>query len=415
MTRLGRDLASVLIASGLTVTGCDGTPASVDSGATDTSHASGTTRSGTAGASTSSKSSSTTGGTSTTSHGSATGGRSGNGSLGNGGTPSAGGTRQSVTSGGAQSSGGASETSDPSELGGLPNTGTSKASGGSSSTRHDTRTSTKAEGGAGGKSSVGGAPASGGVSAGGTQSTGGTKAAGPVTTSCPGAVPSGITSVWCSCDQWGERDSGDYTYYNDIWGSGAGPQCIWLAGAGQWGVAAAHPNSSGIKSYPNVSLSPGKPISSITSYTSSFDVSVPNSGAYETTYDIWVKGTSSSRIEIMLWMNYHGAVQPIASAYNASGAAVADQSNVAVGGHTWNVYYGTNGSNDVVSLLRTSNTDSGTLDIKAILLWIIANNTSKYAKFSNTWTLDQFQFGFEITSCDAVQSFVTNSFSATSG
>jgi hypothetical protein len=41
--------------------------------------------------------------------------------------------------------------------------------------------------------------------------------------------------------------------------------------------------------------------------------------------------------EIMLWMNKQGAVGPIGSL----------QTSVSVGGHSWNVYKGSNGSNQV--------------------------------------------------------------------
>ena len=78
------------------------------------------------------------------------------------------------------------------------------------------------------------------------------------------------------------------------------------------------------------------------------------------------------------------------------------------------VYFGSNGSNDVVSFLRTSNTKTGNVDIKAVLQWIIANNSTKYGAFTASWTLDQVQFGYEITSNGTTQAFVTNSFSVTS-
>jgi len=51
-----------------------------------------------------------------------------------------------------------------------------------------------------------------------------------------------------------------------------------------------------------------------------------------------------------------------------------------MGGHTWNVYFGTNGANDVVSFVRTSNTSTGNVDIKALLLWLIANDTTQYGR-----------------------------------
>jgi hypothetical protein len=226
--------------------------------------------------------------------------------------------------------------------------------------------------------------------------------------SCPGAVPSGITSSWCSCAQYGQWVNGAATFYNDIWGSGPGPQCIWATTTNEFGFACNHPNTSGIKSYPNVSLSPGKVISTIGSYSSSFTLTVPSGGTWESAYDIWVK--NGTRIEIMLWMYLSGGVQPIASKYGASGAAVPDVMNVAVGGHTWNVYYGNNGSNDVVTLVRSANTTQATVDVKAVLNWIISNKGS----FDATWSLDQVQFGFEVTSDGTPQSFVVSSFSASS-
>ena len=343
------------------------------------------------------------------------GSTSSGGTSASGGTPGGGGTSTTggnAGAGGANPDAGARDSGrDASATGGTIKDGGATATGGSPGTGGVT-----AVGSTGGTTATGGSTSTGGTSTGrtgtgGATSTGGS--IGAVTTTCPGAVPTGTTSSWCSCEQWGQWANGSYTYYNDIWGSGAGAQCIWATTANKWGVAANHPTTSGIKSYPNISISPAKAISAISDYTSSFDVSVPSSGAYETTYDLWVKGTTSSRIEIMLWMNYTGAVGPIASAYDASGKPVADKANVTVGGHSWNVYFGTNGSNDVVSFVRTSNTSAGNVDIKALLLWIIANATTRYGVFTSSWTLDQVQFGFEITSDGSTQAFVTNSFSVT--
>jgi hypothetical protein len=337
-----------------------------------------------------------------------------------GGVPAAAGSFQS---GGSSPSGGRAGAS--SSAGGTPDAGGSAGRGlGGAATAGASGTSGQARGGSAGvlgragSSAMGVGGASGGVggSSAGSSSAGssGTIDTKNVTTSCPGAVPSGVTSVWCSCEQWGEKASGSDTYYNDIWGSGPGPQCIWLADSGAWGVTSQHPNSSGIKSYPNVSLSPQKAISSINTYASSFDMIVPSGGAYEGAYDLWVKGTTSARIEIMLWMSYRGGVQPIAKGYDASGAAVADVTNVTVGGHTWNVYYGSNGANDVASFLRTSNTSTASVDVKAILLWLIANNKSSHAVFDASYTLDQVQFGYEITSDAGTQAYVTKSFTISS-
>ncbi|HWP06322.1 MAG TPA: hypothetical protein VNN72_11290 [Polyangiaceae bacterium] len=336
------------------------------------------------------------------------------GGAGSGGTTSNAGTSQNggstVGGAGTTSSGGRGGSSGQ---GDAANAGTAAASGeaqggkgGVSGAGGDAGVSSAGRGGAAGAGGVGG-------NAAGAAGGGSTIDTTNVTTACPGAVPAGVTSSWCSCEQWGEKASGSITYYNNIWGSGPGPQCIWLADGGMWGVAAKHPNTSGIKSYPNVSLSPQKAISSINTYTSSFDVIMPTGGAYDTAYDLWVKGTTSARIEIMLWVTFQGGVQPIAKSYDASGA-VADAKNVTVGGHTWNVFYGSNGANDVASFVRTSITSSGSVDIKAILSWLIANNHSSYAVFTDSYTLDQVQFGTEISSDSGTGAYVTKSFAVTS-
>jgi hypothetical protein len=97
----------------------------------------------------------------------------------------------------------------------------------------------------------------------------------------------------------------------------------------------------------------------------------------------------------MLWMNKTGAVGPLGSF----------QTSASTGGHSWNVYKGSNGANQVFSFLRTGNTNSGTVDIKAILNWIKARG------WFGDVTLGNVQFGFEITSSNGGLNFTTNSFS----
>jgi Glycosyl hydrolase family 12 len=199
-------------------------------------------------------------------------------------------------------------------------------------------------------------------------------------------------AVWSSSAQFGSWSNGGYTLNNDVWGSGAGPQTIWANSYSNWGVWSNQPNTGGVKSYPHSGLSIGRQLSALHSTTSSFNVSVPGSGSYETAYDIWCNGSS---YEIMLWMNKTGAVGPLGSY----------QTTTSVGGHTWNVYSGSNGSNAVFSFVRTSNTSSGSVDIRAVLNWIKSKGW-----FGNV-TLSQVQFGFEITSSSGGLNFVSNSFS----
>ena len=58
-------------------------------------------------------------------------------------------------------------------------------------------------------------------------------------------------AAWESCGQWASWSNGGYTLYNNVWGSGAGWQCIWANNGSNWGVSANHGAGGGIKSYPN--------------------------------------------------------------------------------------------------------------------------------------------------------------------
>ncbi|RNG18033.1 GH12 family glycosyl hydrolase domain-containing protein [Streptomyces botrytidirepellens] len=204
-------------------------------------------------------------------------------------------------------------------------------------------------------------------------------------------------ATWSSSDQWGNWSTGGYTLYNNIWGSGAGSQTIWANSAADWGVWANHPNTGGIKSYPNAKKVVGKKISAINSLTSNYSVTVPSSGAYNTSYDIW---DSNYDYEIMLWVNKTGAVGPLGTS----------QGTVTLGGHSWTVYKGSNGANQVFSFIRSSNSSSGTVDIKSIVNWI--KNTKGW--FGDV-TIGDVQFGYEITSSAGGLDFRTKSFGVSAG
>ncbi|MEU6292247.1 glycoside hydrolase family 12 protein [Streptomyces sp. NPDC005047] len=204
-------------------------------------------------------------------------------------------------------------------------------------------------------------------------------------------------AVWNSCDQWGNTTLDGYILYNNIWGSGAGAQCVWANSGTNWGTWADHPNTGGIKSYPNAKKVINKPVSSLGSLRSSYDVTVPASGAYNTSYDIW---DTDYDYEIMLWVNQNGAVGPLGS----------PQGSVTLGGHSWNVYKGSNGANEVFSFLRTSDSTSGTVDILPILKWI---------KDTKGWmgdeTIGDVQFGYEITSSAGGLDFTTHNLTVSGG
>jgi len=208
-----------------------------------------------------------------------------------------------------------------------------------------------------------------------------------------------VSGIFCapfsSTDKWAEFKDSGYIVRNDVWGSGAGTQELHANSYHDWGVHANHPNTGGVKSYAHVAKNVNKKLSELKSATSSFSVSVPSGGAFTTAYDIWC---DHNKYEIMLWMNQHGAVGPIgASAKSAT-----------VSGHTWDVHKGSNGSNDVFSFVLKGSTNSGTVDVKAILEWI-----KKEGWFGDV-TLGEVQFGFEITSAAGGLDFKVSKFSVES-
>ncbi|MCP2166521.1 glycoside hydrolase family 12 protein [Goodfellowiella coeruleoviolacea] len=211
---------------------------------------------------------------------------------------------------------------------------------------------------------------------------------------CGLPASAGTSAVWSSTDKWGTWSNGGYTVRNDVWGSGAGPQTIWANSYSNWGVWANHPNTGGVKAYPHSAKAVNKKISALGSASSSFNVTVPGAGAYATAYDLWLENNA---YEIMLWVNKYGPVGPLGSR----------QTTLSVGGHTWDVYRGSNGANQVFSFVRTSNTNSGTVDIKAVLNWLRGQG------WFGDVTLGEVQFGFEITSSNGGLDFASNSYSVT--
>ena len=217
-----------------------------------------------------------------------------------------------------------------------------------------------------------------------------------------------VLAAWGSSAQYATWSNGGYTLYNTIWGSGAGAQSIWANSYSNWGVWANHPNTNGIKSYPNCTRYVGRTLSSLNTCSTSYNITTPAGGAWTAAYDVWDSGKQH---EIMLWMNYtsnangSGNIKPISYNWNASGNPVPTHTNVSIGGHTWNVFRGNNGSNHVYSFLRTSKTNSATINLKDIMNWVRTRGG-----FGDI-TVGDVQLGYEITSSSGGLNYVTNSYS----
>lgn len=224
------------------------------------------------------------------------------------------------------------------------------------------------------------------------------------------AAATAVAATWSSTAQYGSYTIGAYSFNNDVWGSGAGAQTIWVNSVADWGVNSNQPDTSGIKSYPHVNYSVNKALGSLTKLSSTVSATTPSGGAWESTYDIW---DTNHAYEIILWLNYTGTaagcgnVKPISYNWTSAGCAIPVYTNVSIGGATWNVYQGTNGANQVFSLLRTTKTNNTTVDILAILKYL------QNLGWMGNVTVGDVQYGFEITSTSGAQDFAAKNFSVT--
>ncbi|GAB7048134.1 GH12 family glycosyl hydrolase domain-containing protein [Catenuloplanes indicus] len=199
------------------------------------------------------------------------------------------------------------------------------------------------------------------------------------------------------CQQYGSTTiQNRYVVQNNRWGTTA-EQCINVTDSGfsitrQQGVG----NTSGAPvSYPSVFLgchytncSPGTnlpiQVSAITNATSSINYSFVNGATYNASYDIWLdpspKRDGVNQMEIMIWFNRQGNIQPIGSPVGTA----------TVGGRTWEVWQGSNGSNNVISYLAPSAITSWNFSVLDFI-----NDIRNRGAITNSWYLTSIQAGFE--------------------
>ncbi|MFG2512336.1 cellulose binding domain-containing protein [Streptomyces sp. NPDC048584] len=215
------------------------------------------------------------------------------------------------------------------------------------------------------------------------------------------------------CEQFGSAViQGRYVVQNNRWGTSA-TQCVTATDSG-FRVTQADgsvPTNGAPKSYPSVfngchytNCSPGTAlparVSGISSAPSSISYGFVDNAVYNASYDIWLDPTPRTdgvnRTEIMIWLNKVGQIQPIGS---RAGTA-------SVGGRTWEVWAGGNGTNDVLSFVAPSAMSGWSFDVMDFVRATVARGMAQ-----NDWYLTSVQAGFEPWQNGAGLS--VNSFSST--
>jgi hypothetical protein len=219
-------------------------------------------------------------------------------------------------------------------------------------------------------------------------------AAGSITTVVVAGPAQADTRI---CEQYGSTTiQGRYVVQNNRWGTTA-EQCINVTDTGFSIVSQQGQGStSGAPvSYPSVFLgchytncSPGTnlpiQVSQISSATSSINYTYVSGATYNASYDIWLDPTPRrdgvAAMEIMIWFNRQGNIQPIGS---RTGSAT-------IGGRTWEVWTGSNGSNNVISYVSPSAISSWSFSVLDFI-----NDTRNRGSITNSWYLTSIQAGFE--------------------
>ncbi|MFF4148576.1 cellulose binding domain-containing protein [Streptomyces sp. NPDC001651] len=215
------------------------------------------------------------------------------------------------------------------------------------------------------------------------------------------------------CEQFGSAVvQGRYVVQNNRWGTSAA-QCVTATDTG-FRVTQADgsvPTNGAPKSYPSVfngchytNCSPGTnlpaQVSTISSAPSSISYGYVSNAVYNASYDIWLDPTPRTdgvnRTEIMIWFNRVGPIQPIGSPVGTA----------SVGGRSWEVWTGSNGSNDVISFVAPSAIGGWSFDVMDFVDQAVARGLAQ-----NNWYLTSVQAGFEPWQNGA--GLAVNSFSST--
>ncbi|TDC60572.1 glycosyl hydrolase family 5 [Micromonospora sp. KC207] len=199
------------------------------------------------------------------------------------------------------------------------------------------------------------------------------------------------------CEQYGSTViGGKYVVQNNRWGTTA-QQCINATSTGfeittQNGSS---PTNGAPTAYPSIfvgchytNCSPGTnlpvQVSQISSAPSSINYRYVSGAIYNASYDIWLdpspKRDGVNQMEIMIWLNRQGPIQPIGSPVGTANIA----------GRSWEVWRGNNGGNNVISYVASSAIPSLSFDVLHFI-----NDTRNRGAITNSWYLTSIQAGFE--------------------
>ncbi|KAH6661685.1 concanavalin A-like lectin/glucanase domain-containing protein [Halenospora varia] len=192
------------------------------------------------------------------------------------------------------------------------------------------------------------------------------------------AATTGVVWAQSLCEQYGYYSSNGYKINNNMWGrdSGSGSQCTYVDSASTSGISwrttwTWSGGENNVKSYPysGRQLSEKKLVSQINSIptSASWSYSTSNIRA-NVAYDVFTAAdpnhsTSSGDYELMIWLGRYSSVYPIGSSVGS----------VSVGGYTWTLWAGYNGSMRVYSFVASNPINGFNSDIKQFFNYLASS------------------------------------------
>lgn len=213
--------------------------------------------------------------------------------------------------------------------------------------------------------------------------------------------------VFVTSDTNGGWSTGGYYVHNNMWNwQEGGPETLYACAYNNWYVDSTQPNTTSVKTYPNVHLDinnmNGAPLSNYRTISSTFAGAGPRVGIYNVAYDVWLNGVGwgGGTTEFMIWTENFNQ-RPLGSV----------MATVTFGGVTYDAWHYSGGGANVISLVAKSTIPSGSVNLKEMFDWAIGRGIMP----SNP-TVNQIGFGVEICATNNTrQRFTFTEFSVTMG
>jgi hypothetical protein len=226
----------------------------------------------------------------------------------------------------------------------------------------------------------------------------------PPTPAAPSTTPvrNCRSPEFSTSDPDGGWSDGGYYVHNNMWNAGeAGSETLRACAYDNWYVDSVQPDSSSVKTYPNVhkdiNNQNGKPFNDYSVIKSTFAGRGPGTGSYDVAYDLWLNGVGNGKgvSELMVWTE------------NSKQVPAGDKlSTYTAGGFTYDVWADDEG---YVAFVSRSTQYSGSVDLKAMIGWAIAKGL-----IPANPTINQIGYGIEFCSTGGGKArFTLSDFSVT--